>query len=349
MTDTERTTKRARVLDVAARAGAERVVLTSPAAVSWYFGGARVTVPFGGDSVAAVAISASGDEVRCFSNEIERLCAEEGLDAAATPVDWYSPLVPLEWSADPHTIHESSLATELRRARAALLPVELDRYRSLGRDVARMVTGVAATLEPTTTEMDAAAHLAAGIVALGAEPVVLLVAGGERTAYRHPVPTRGALGARAILVVGARRHGLIVSLTRWVTFGPVSGGQRSVDARLLEVEASVFDATRPGRSVAEAFAALRGAYREHGFDENEWQRHHQGGPTGYVGRDPRASLTVTDPIVDGHAFAWNPSATAAKTEDTVVVSSRGVEVLTVDEAWPTVTVRGRGRPLALEK
>jgi len=349
MITSERAIKRARVLEVAVGAGAERVILTSPAAVSWYLGGARVTVPFGGDAVVTVAVTAGGDEVRCYSNEIERLIAEEAVDAAAIPVDWHSPLVPLDWSADALTLHESSLATELRSARASLLPVELDRYRSLGSDVARMVTAVAAALTPTTTEMDAAAQLAAGIVAAGAEPVVLLVAGGERTRFRHPVPTRGALGDRAILVVGARRHGLIVSLTRWITFAPVSAHQREVDARLLEVEASVFDATRPGRSIADVFADLRGAYLEHGFDNHEWQRHHQGGPTGYVGRDPRASETVTDPIVDWHAFAWNPSATAAKTEDTVVVSARGVEVLTVDDAWPTATVRGRERPISLEK
>jgi len=349
MTTNERSIKRARVLEVAANAGAERVILTSPAAVSWYLGGARVTVPFGGDAVAAVAVTADGDEVRCFSNEIERLCAEEGVDAAAVAVDWHGSLVPVAWSADAHTLLESSLAPQLRRARAALLPVELERYRSLGRDIARMLTTVAATLTPTTTEMDAAALLAAGVVAVGAEPVVLLVAGGERTGFRHPVPTAAALGNRAILVVGARRHGLIVSLTRWVTFGPASANQRFVDARLLEVEANVFDATRPGRSIADAFADLRNAYIEQGFDADEWQRHHQGGPTGYVGRDPRASPTVTDLIVDGQAFAWNPSARAAKTEDTVIVTSSGIEVLTADDDWPTVIVRNRSRPIALEQ
>ena len=53
-----------------------------------------------------------------------------------------------------------------------------------------------------------------------------------------------------------------------------------------------------------------------------------------------------DAVVPGHAFAWNPSAPGAKVEDTVLVTEAGVEVLTVDPAWPAVEFAGVRRPVA---
>ncbi len=45
-----------------------------------------------------------------------------------------------------------------------------------------------------------------------------------------------------------------------------------------------------------------------------------------------------------NAMAWNPSLPGAKIEDTVVVSDQGLEILTVDQRWPTFQVEGRARP-----
>jgi Xaa-Pro aminopeptidase len=50
------------------------------------------------------------------------------------------------------------------------------------------------------------------------------------------------------------------------------------------------------------------------------------------------------PIESGTALAWNPSLPGAKIEDTVLTTDAGIEVLTADPAWPTVTVDGRARP-----
>jgi hypothetical protein len=47
---------------------------------------------------------------------------------------------------------------------------------------------------------------------------------------------------------------------------------------------------------------------------------------------------------EGSALAWNPSLPGTKLEDTVVVTPDGLETLTVDPDWPTVTVDGRARP-----
>lgn len=148
-----------------------------------------------------------------------------------------------------------------------------------------------------------------------------------------------------MLVVCARRHGLIANATRWVGFAPLKSGAAERFTRIREVEAAFLHATRPGREVRHVLADGIASYAQHGFAPREWTRHHQGGPTGYFGRDPAATPVVTDTVVLHQAFAWNPSGPGTKCEDTVLLTEAGIECLTVDEEWPTVrTSSGADRP-----
>ena len=98
---------------------------------------------------------------------------------------------------------------------------------------------------------------------------------------------------------------------------------------------------------AEALRAGIAAYARAGF-AGEWRRHHQGGPTGYAARDFLATPRERRRIALGQAVAWNPSIAGTKSEDTVLVTPRGLEVLTEASArWPRLEVPfGRGRTLA---
>lgn len=326
----------------AVRGDGPALLLTSHEAIAWYLDGVRTHVSLAGPPVLAVRAAADGDTLYVAANEADRLSAEELLpdDAARiVPVPWQTPPAVAAAAAGPHVV-ESDVAAALRAARARLLPAEADRYRALGRETAEALTDVAGLLTPASTERDTAAALAGALVARGIDPLVVLVAGAGRLGHRHPLPTTEPLGERAMLVVCGRRHGLIANATRWV------GDAGADDTRILEVEAAYFAATRPGARLDEAFAAGCAAYAAAGFDAAEWQSHHQGGPTGYAGRDPRATAETTDAVVSHHAFAWNPSAPGAKVEDTVLVTDDGVEVLTHDPRWPTVAHAGLLRPTA---
>ncbi|MCL2515578.1 MAG: M24 family metallopeptidase [Microbacteriaceae bacterium] len=344
-----------RVRGLLERRGLPALTLTGRESLAWLTCGARVTVPTNGDPVLSALVTPDALTFFAYANEVDRLRGEElvGLgDLELIGVPWHEPLPGLagaafstgDTAADlQRAAGEASAAAELRALRAPLLPAEVERYRTLGAEVAGAVTAAARQLSPDSTEREAAASLAHAVVALGAEPIVLLVAGESRLALRHPLPTAAPLGRRAMLVVGARRGGLIVNLTRWV--GAPNEG--SADGRLLEVEADAFAATRPGRTLAQVLRDIRAAYPSHGFAADEWQRHHQGGAAGYAGRDPRATPAATDLVVDGQAFAWNPSVPGGKVEDTVIITGGSVDVLTADPAWPTVAVRGLARPAAL--
>jgi Xaa-Pro aminopeptidase len=177
--------------------------------------------------------------------------------------------------------------------------------------------------------------------------VVLLVAGEQRIPlHRHPLPTITAVGSIAMIVVCARRGGLIANLTRLVAFGrDVSREERY--ARLLNVDVSLNTATFPGRRFNDVLSIGVDAYAVEGFSADEWRRHHQGGPTGYAPRVRLVTMEDERVILASQAVAWNPSVPGLKSEDTVLVSETGVEVLTADPAWPTVSLGGLQRPLIL--
>ncbi|MFI8632742.1 M24 family metallopeptidase [Microbacterium sp. NPDC077663] len=314
-------------------------MLSSHEALAWYLEGARTHVSLAGPPVLAVRVDDDGDTVYVSANEADRLIAEELLPEDAdrvVRVPWHQSVI----EAAGAGVAEAEVALGLRAARASLLPAEVDRYRALGRETAEVLTAAARSLSASSTERSAAAALASGLAARGIDPLVILVAGEERLPHRHPLPTDGPLGNRAMLVVCGRRHGLIANATRWV------GDAGRDDERILEVEAAYFAATRPDARLNDVFAAGTAGYAASGFDADEWTKHHQGGPTGYAGRDPRATTLTTDAVVSNHAFAWNPSALGAKAEDTVLVTESGIEVLTVDPEWPTVAFAGLRRPVA---
>lgn len=334
----DRPTKIERVTAILRRRDADSIALTSAESLSWLFDGARVSVPYAGAPVLAAVMDRDGGlHVSAFANEVQRLKSEE-LDVAVRPVPWSGSLLP----DDAGRLAEGDVLAELRAARAALLPGERSRYERLGAELATALTDVLLDARPDWSERALAAEVVRAVVAIGADPIVVLVAGADRLRHRHPLPTTAPLGSRAMLVVGARRHGLIANLSRWLGAPATARG-----LALLEVEADAFAATRPGRALADVLADIAASYPRHGFAADEWTQHHQGGPTGYVGRDPRATPDATDVVHRPQAFAWNPTAPAEKVEDTVVIDELGVHVLTADPRWPSLEVRGIPRPRPL--
>ena len=119
--------------------------------------------------------------------------------------------------------------------------------------------------------------------------------------------------------------------------------------RLLKVEAAFLNETKPGKTFAEVFKAGEREYAIQGFAKDEWTKHHQGGPTGYLPRDYPAHEKTVQLINENNAIAWNPSAEGLKVEDTLITTATGIEILTLGSGWPTVEVDGRLRPAILSR
>ncbi|WP_223883751.1 Xaa-Pro peptidase family protein [Pseudarthrobacter sp. BIM B-2242] len=351
----DRAIKRRRVLDILDAKGQDSLLLTTHTALTWYLDGSRVHISLAGDPIAALLVDREGDHLVTFNNEAGRVAAEElpaGVSLHAVP--WYGNLheaaaaVGRSSGAAAVPLAEAAVATELRAARQQLLPGESARYANLSAELAGIMTDVLSDARPDTTEFELVSALAARVVAAGAEPLVLLCNGSSRSEFRHPLATHSPLGRRAMAVMCARRDGLVANITRWVRFDAGTPDELDAEARIAAVEADIFDATVPGARLDAIFGEIQAAYVRHGFGADQWEQHHQGGPAGYAGRDPRVTAAVTDTVVMGQPFTWNPSGPGVKIEDTVQLMESGLKVLTVDDRWPTTTVNGLQRPVTLQ-
>ncbi|KSU78547.1 Xaa-Pro aminopeptidase [Pseudarthrobacter enclensis] len=349
----DRAVKRRRVLDILDAAGRDALLLTSNTSLTWYLDGSRVHISLAGDPIAAMLVDRDGDHLVTFNNEAGRIAAEELPEGVALhSVPWYGNLhhAAAAVGSNPggSLLAETEAANGLRAARQQLLPAESARYAALSAEAAAIMTDVLSAARPETTEFELVSALAARVVAAGAEPLVLLCNGSGRSGFRHPLATHAPLGRRAMAVICARRDGMVANITRWVRFDAGTHQERDAEARIAAVEADIFDATVPGARLDRIFTEIQAAYTRHGFGADQWEQHHQGGPAGYAGRDPRVTSQATDVVVQDQAFTWNPSGPGVKIEDTVQLTEHGLQVLTVDPRWPVTTVNGLDRPATLQ-
>ena len=238
-------------------------------------------------------------------------------------------------------------ADDFARLRWSLLPEEIERYKEGGRRTSAAIEQACHDITPGMAEHQIAGILDACIHARGLNPVVTLVAADGRIArFRHPIPTDTVCRDYAMLVTCAEYGGLISNVTRFVSFKPLSDEIRRRQQAVVNIDAAVNLATRPGRTLGEIFADLQAAYAASGFAD-EWRLHHQGGSTGYAGRDVFAVPGSPVQVLDNQAFAWNPSITGVKSEDTILVTASGIEILTpCANAWPTLAAQAGDQTLA---
>ncbi|BAS29442.1 prephenate dehydratase [Limnochorda pilosa] len=337
------------------RAGYDVLLLQRRDNVAWLTGGARNHVPKATDVGSAWVVVRRG---RCTvvttGIEGERIRREElrGEPWEVRTFDWWDPasdptphLLTGKAASDTGAYGTTPVHAEIRRLRVPLTLPEQARYRLLGRETAEAVEAVARRILPGQSEWEVAAQLEEALWARGIEPTVTLVAADDRLrAYRHPLPTTNRVGDRVMLVTCGRRHGLIANLTRLVSFVPQDDDLQRRHRACCTVDAALFLATRVGTPYSDLWATLQHAYAAVGFPD-EWQLHHQGGPTGYEGRDELLRPSSAGRVEPYQAFAWNPSITGTKSEDTLLATPEGPEWLTAPQDWPAVEVEWEGRRL----
>ncbi|MCU0510902.1 MAG: M24 family metallopeptidase [Anaerolineae bacterium] len=235
------------------------------------------------------------------------------------------------------------LTAEIAALRTPRTQSEIARFQALGKSCAAAMDTAIRQVRPGLTEMEIAGLLAAAAYSQGALPIVNLIATDERIfRFRHPLPTGKKLERYAMLVLCGRRQGLVASVTRLVHFGPLSDELRRKQQACAEVDAAFISATRPGVTLGEVFAQAQAAYARTGFAD-EWQLHHQGGPAAYEPREFVAAPNHSHTVLEGEVYAWNPSITGVKSEDTILVAPSGNEVLTAISGWPMLKVEANGQ------
>jgi Xaa-Pro aminopeptidase len=352
----EQREKRARIKALLEAKNLDAVVLKKGANVAWIIGG-RAHIPTTLE-LSCMDVVVYRDRIVVVTNKIEapRLQAEELTgDEELIVINWFEGRegqLPKgeRIGVDGAESDRINLQTEIETLRRALNDYEVNRFREIGKDAAAALGEAMLDIDPDMSEVEVAGEIAEELWERDLEPVVLLVAGESRIKnFRHPLPTKQEIGSIAMGVICARRKGLIASVTRLVNFGEISTQMNETYRRLLNVEAAFLDATKVGATLAEAFTAGQASYLIQGFARDEWTKHHQGGPTGYLPRDFPAHEKTPQLIGLNNAIAWNPSAEGLKVEDTVITTSGGLEIITVDPEWPTIEIAGRARPAIAQR
>jgi antitoxin VapB len=297
------------------------------------------------------------DACYLITNNIEspRFDQEEGLNAAGWEfhVDqWFlasdtlAKLTKgLKLGADYAYPGALDLSQELAIERSYLTPDEQKIFRDLSARCAQAMDETIRGVVPGMTEYQIAGMLAGAAFARGAQPIVNLIATDERIyAYRHPLPTGKGLDNYAMLVLCGRLKGLVCSITRLVHFGPLPDELKQKSEAVATIDAAMIAATRPGKTVADVFQAAVDTYNHVGYP-GEYQLHHQGGPAGYDPREFLATPAADVPIGLGQAYAWNPSITGCKSEDTILVLEEGNENISIIDGWPTIHVELNGQTI----
>jgi antitoxin VapB len=346
-----------RLVRVAHSAGADGVLLTTHHNIAWLTSGRHNRIDGTRETGSARLLVTAAGRRYVLANAIEmpRLVDEvlAGLDYAPIEYPWVDDQDPayavraarrvLEDGArllcDWPLPETTAIEPTLMRARARLTDGEIGRYRTLGRDAGLALGNLCRDLTPGDVEIDIARGAAAAAASVRARAVVALVGADERLRrYRHPVPTRTAWKQAVMVALCAERDGLIVSLSRVVA----AGAAAELDAR-TRTAATVFGrvlaATRPGATGAQLYDVLARGYADAGCPD-EILKHHQGGAIGYRAREWVAHPRSEEVVATRQAFAWNPTVTGTKVEDTALVVDDRLEVITSTPDWPTIDIEG---------
>jgi Xaa-Pro aminopeptidase len=347
--------------------GHDAVVLGLADSVAWFTSGGDLGQSLGSDQSAILlfinptsraVIADNVQSCRVFEEELaglgfqlkERPWYDDPYEVVAQLCHNKRVATDLGWNGCSHVRRESDALRALRRR---LTTLERQRLRELGRTLSLAVEATCRNFDPGEREADVAGHLSHRLIREGVVPVDLRVASDDRSArFRQPTFKASPIRKRATIAVTGRRHGLCASVTRSVAFGAVEAEFRDHLALATMVDATCIFFSRPGEVISEVFRRAKRIYEKFGHP-HEWTLDYQGSVIGYSPRDvllrPDSNLVLESDM----ALSWSPSVGAARTGDTVVVDSRGYEVVTAMRDWPAIEVAVKGyvipRPGVLQR
>lgn len=231
----------------------------------------------------------------------------------------------------------------ISRCRYDLTEAEIARFRNLGKDAGNALGNVLKLINQGETEIEIARKTRDELAKFNINSVVTLVGADERIKqFRHPVPTENIWKKNLLIAVCAKREGLIASLSRIVCISDIPGELKRKTESAAYVFARLLSETKPGKTGAELYEIAARAYAEKIFAD-EINLHHQGGAAGYKTRDWVIHPKSGETVFPNQAFAWNPSITGTKAEETVIARENEIEVVTATPDFPQISVEINGR------
>lgn len=240
----------------------------------------------------------------------------------------------------PGTINVSE---KFKPLRYSLNDYEVIRYSYVARMSTEAVAEVCMKIKPGMNEFEIETITANALRDRQIIPTVLLTAVDKRiNNYRHALPGGAVLENYAMINICAEKWGMPIAVTRFVHFGPLPDELKTKLEKTAIVNAHYQEFTHPGVPASEIFEKMKEWYKSVGY-EGEWMLHHQGGAIGYDDREWVIYPGIKEVVQNNQAFAWNPTITGAKVEETMIVNENGFEVLTKSPNWPMIIVNLNGK------
>jgi Xaa-Pro aminopeptidase len=358
--------KERRVRDFLRSKGLKALLLKRQANFSWMTCGGLNLVGITTEMGATTLLITENSKFVIANNiEAPRMIEEEGLEKQGFVVKTFP------WHEDQETFIVKDLvgdgpvgcdapfpntvmvAEEVAKLRYSLTPEEVDRYRWLGEKASLALEKTVMRAKKGEKESAVVGRLCKELWKDRIDPITLMSAADDRISrFRHSIPTERKIEKYLMVSVNARKWGLIVSLTRFVYFGRLPKELKEKYKATVFIDCTFMAHTRPGIPVRDVLKKGIDAYKEKGYPE-EWRLHHQGGSIGYTGRDYRTNFKTPDLVQENQAFTWNPSITGTKSEDTILATSKGPELVTRPILYPTLSMTVEGisfkRPAILVK
>lgn len=356
--------KTSRVVEVLEQNGLDAVLLNGQHNFAWITAGGSNGVDLSRENgVASILVTRKGDRYLLTNNiEKPRMIAEEVDAKYFEPVEfsWQDEksgkVTALSLAREiagkgiatdlPMFAGTEAIESKIAPCRYDLTKTEIDRCRVLGRDAGQAMIDTIYSVRPRDTEAKIAEYLRNELAKVGITSVVTLAAADERIAmYRHPIPTNRVCRDTLLLVTCAKRNGLILSLSRLICQNEVPDELIRKTEAAAYVNASLLDATREGTAGKRLYKVAANAYKQVGYAD-EINLHHQGGAAGYRTREWVIHPESSDMVTKGQLFAWNPSITGTKVEETVLATESGIETLTRSPYFPLIETEINGTTYA---
>jgi Xaa-Pro dipeptidase len=344
----------------------EALLLKRQANFSWMTGGGLNVVGTATElGNASLLITENGKYVITNNIEAPRMVEEERLEEQGYQIRTF----PWHEDREPSLVREIAgsgpvgcdwpfpdaaiVAEDVAKLRYSLTPEELVRYRWLGARVSAALEQTMIAAEKGEKESAVVGRLCLELWKDRIDTMGMMSGSDERISrFRHCIPTEKRVEKLLMVSVNARKGGLIVCLTRFVHFGKVPKDLRERYEANVFIDCVFMTESRPGVPAREVLRKGIEAYAAKGYPE-EWKLHHQGGSIGYNPRDYRVTPGTPDIIQENQPFAWNPSLTGTKSEDTILATSREVQLITKPVFYPALSCEAAGstfvRPNILEK
>lgn len=231
----------------------------------------------------------------------------------------------------------------ISNCRYRLTDAEIIRFRRIGKDAGVAIGNAIKIINAGETEIDIASKTRSELAKFNFNSVVLLVGADERIEqFRHPVPTENIWKKVLLIAISAKCKGLIVNLTRILCVGEIPSELNRRTEASAYIFAKILSETKPEKTGAELYRIMADAYTEKGFAK-EIDLHHQGGAAGYKTREWMIHPRSNEKVFNNQAFAWNPSITGTKVEETALISDGNIEILTATPDFPQISNELDGR------